>query len=276
MFKTFTVLFVFAFTTASFAQKQEAKYNDRAAEIQKEIWDNPTQPFKIKQVPPEMNNESAVIIAHSFEVINSAKSKLKFGLGFTQRITYQTTIHERVKINDKAALDDYSTLEYTKKLDLTFSRGFLKLYNKMDSYIGAKIIKPDGTESIVNTNEEVFTKNESRDMEGKLAISNLQVGDILDYYVRVEKMQEADNEVQGPYTFLMGGDYPMLYHYARLQLDEHVGVEYISANDAPSFKESNNDDGDIVLELTQKKSSEISKHIMDFAAPGISIHFTAI
>src|SRR4051794_14243613 len=252
MLKTFTVLFVFAFTAASFAQKQEAKYNDRAAEIQKEIWDNPTQPFKIKQAPPEMNNESAVIIAHSFEVINSAKSKLKFGLGFTQRITYQTTIHERVKINDKAALDDYSTLEYTKKLDLTFSRGFLKLYNKMDSYIGAKIIKPDGTESIVNTNEEVFTKNESRDQEGKLAISNLQVGDILDYYIRIEKMQEANNNVQGPYTFLMGGDYPMLYYYARLQLDEHVGVEYISANDAPSFKESNNDDGDIVLELTQK------------------------
>jgi hypothetical protein len=29
-----------------------------------------------------------------------------------QRMYYQTTFHERVKINDKAALDDYSTLEY--------------------------------------------------------------------------------------------------------------------------------------------------------------------
>jgi hypothetical protein len=252
MLKSFTVLFVFVFTTASIAQNKEVKYDDRSAEIQKEIWDNPSQPFTVTQVPSAMDSESAVIIARSFEVINSAKSKLKFGLGFTQRITYQTTIHERVKINDKAALDDYSTLEYTKKLDLTYSRGFLKLYNKTDSYIGAKIIKPDGTESIVNTNEEVFTKNESRDKEGKLAISNLQVGDILDYYIRVEKMQEADNEVQGPYTFLMGGDYPMLYYNARLQLDEHVGVEYISANGAPPFKESKNDDGDIVLELIQQ------------------------
>src|SRR4051794_12792684 len=118
MLKTFTALFVFAFATAGLAQKQEAKYNDRAVEIQKEIWDNASEPFKITQVPVEMNNESGVIIARSFEVINSTKSRLKFGLGFTQRITYQTTIHERVKINDKAALEDFSTLEYTKKLDL--------------------------------------------------------------------------------------------------------------------------------------------------------------
>jgi len=253
MLKTFGAFLLIVFSvTVGVAQKQEIKYNERAAEVQKEIWSNPSEAFKVTQVPGEMNNESAVIIARSFEIINSAKSKLKFGLGFTQRITYQTTIHERVKINDKAALDEYSTLEYTKKLDLTYSRGFLKLYNKMDSYIGAKIIKPDGTESIVNTNEEVFTRDEDKDKEGKLAISNLQVGDILDYYIRVEKVQEASNEVQGPYTFLMGGEYPMLYYNARLQLDEHVGVEYISANGAPSFKESKNDNGDIILELTQK------------------------
>src|SRR5690242_17545390 len=118
MLKTFIALLLIAPAVTTIAQKQEIKYNDRAAEIQKEIWDNSSAPFKVTQVPAEMNNESAVIIARSFEVINSAKSKLKFGLGFTQRITYQTTIHERVKINDKAALDDYSTLEYTKKLDL--------------------------------------------------------------------------------------------------------------------------------------------------------------
>src|SRR4051794_21918217 len=106
MLKSFTVLFVFVFTTASIAQNKKVKYDDRSAEIQKEIWDNPSQPFTVTQVPSAMDSESAVIIARSFEVINSAKSKLKFGLGFTQRITYQTTIHERVKINDKAALDD--------------------------------------------------------------------------------------------------------------------------------------------------------------------------
>jgi hypothetical protein len=242
------------FVAKGFAQKADVKYDERAAEIQKEIWDNKSAPFQVVQIPAEMNNESAVIIARSFEVINSAKMKLKMGLllGTTQRITYQTTFHERVKINDKAALDDYATIEYTKKIDRSFSYGFSKLYNKTNTYIGAKIIKANGAETIVNTNEEVLIKNESKDKEGKLAISDLQVGDILDYYIRVEKLQEANNDMQGPYTLVMGGEYPILFYNAKLQLDERVGVEYISANGAPSFKEYNTDNGDIVLELTQK------------------------
>ena len=254
MRKLFPVLLLMVLYAKSFAQKADVKYNEHAAEIQKEIWDNKSAPFQVAQISAEMNNESAVIIARSFEVINSAKMKLKMGLllSATQRISYQTTFHERVKINDKAALDDYSTLEYTKKIDRSFSYGFSKLYNKTDTYIGAKIIKANGAETIVNTDEEVLTKNESKNQHGKLAISDLQVGDILDYYIRVEKMQEASNEMQGPYTFVMGGEYPVLYYNAKLQLDERVGVEYISANGAPSFKEYNNDNGDIVLELTQK------------------------
>jgi hypothetical protein len=250
--RAFIVLLFTASIATSFAQKVDVSYTQRSAEIQKEIWDNPIAPFKILEIPAEMNNESAVIIASSFEVINSAKSRLKWGLGVTQRITYQTTLHERVKINDKAALDDYSTIEYTKKLDRTYTHGFSKIYNKTETYIGVKIIKADGTQIIVNTDEEVLTKDETKDKEGKLAISNLQVGDILDYYIRVEKLQEANNAVQGPYTFVMGGEHPILYYSARLQLDEHVGVEYISANGAPSFKENINENDDIVLELEQK------------------------
>src|SRR5438093_592265 len=135
--RVFIVLLLAAFTATGFAQKQDVKYTVRADEIQKEIWSNPSSPFKLTQVPAEMNNESQVV-------------------------------------------------------------------------------------------------------------------EIIDYYIRVEKLQEANNAIQGPYTLVMGGEYPILYYNARLQLDEHVGVEYISANGAPSFKESNNDDGDIVLELTQK------------------------
>src|SRR5438046_2870986 len=167
------------------AQKDQKDYNQRAQDIQTEIWSNPAQPFSVKTVPAEMNNESAVIIATSFDVVNSAKMKMKFsplGFGAVQRLYYQTTYHERVKINDKAALDDYSTLEYQKKLDRTVSAALMKIYNKTDRFIGAKIIKPDGKEIVVNTNEEVLTTNESKTKEGKLAIPDLQVGDILDYY----------------------------------------------------------------------------------------------
>src|SRR5262249_22459942 len=107
---------------SAFTQKDEKEYRRRSQEIQTEIWNNAPAAFSVKAVPADMDNESAVIIATSFDVINSAKAKLKFAaLTTVQRMYYQTTFHERVKINDKAALDDYSTLEYEKKLDKTVS-----------------------------------------------------------------------------------------------------------------------------------------------------------
>ena len=249
------------FLSAS-AQKDEKQYQQRAQDIQTEMWSNPSQPFSIKTIPSTMDSESAVIIATSFDVVNSAKMKMKWSaLTAVQRLFYQTTYHERVKINDKAALDDYSTLEYQKKLDRTFSAGFVKVYNKTDTYIGAKIIKPDGKEIIVNTAEEVLTKDENKKKEGKLAIPDLQIGDILDYYLRTEKMQELTAETQGPYTFFLGGDYPILYQSIRLQLDEKTGVEYVNANNAPAFKESRDDDGNIVLSLEQKNLPKIQSSL---------------
>jgi hypothetical protein len=197
---------LFAFVVIQlYAQKDEKAYRQRSQEIQADIWNHAPQAFSVKTIPAEMDNESAVIIATSFNVINSSKAKLKFAaLTTVQRMFYQTTFHERVKINDKAALDDYSTLEYQKKLDKTVSALFIKVYNKMDTYVGAKIIKPDGKEVIVNTDEEVLTKDETRRQEGKIAIPDLQVGDILDYYMCTEKLQEYVTEVQGPIYIFPG------------------------------------------------------------------------
>lgn len=254
----------FCILVSASAQKDVKEYKQRAQDIQTEMWSNPSQPFAAKAIPDNMNNESAVIIATSFDVVNSAKMKMKFsplGFGNVQRLYYQTTYHERVKINDKAALDDYSTLEYQKKLDKTVSAGLMKIYNKTDRFIGAKIIKPDGKEIVVNADEEVLTTNQSKTKEGKLAIPGLQVGDILDYYLRTEKMQEMNAETQGPYTFFLGGEYPALYQSIRLQLDEKSGVEYVSANGAPAMKEMRDDDDNIVLSLEQKNLPKIQSSI---------------
>ncbi len=282
MRKTILALSAIILTVTAFAQKDVKKYNERAAEVKKEIWDAAAAPFDVKTVPAELNNESAVIIARSFEIINSAKFRFKFslfGMGGTERLKYITTMHEKVKINDKSALEEYATIEYKKKLDKSVTIGFAKLYDKMETYVGAKIIKPDGKIITVNTDEEVMTKNEDKNKQGKLAISDLQVGDILDYYVRVEELQENKTEKQGPYTFVMGGEYPMMNYNVRLQLDEKVGIEYISANGAPAFKESKNADGDIILELSQSNLPKFESSLWTNAArqrPYISLQYKFI
>ncbi len=254
--KTFLVAAICLLSASAFAQtKDETKYRERAEDVRKEIWETAGPQFKVKAVPAELNNESAVVIARYFEIINSSKFRLKFslfGFGGARRLSYRTTLHERVKIGDKAALEEFSSIEYKKKLDKSASYAFAKIINKMETYIGAKIVKPDGKEIIVNTDEEVLTKNKSKDKEGKLAISDLQVGDILDYFIRIEEMQETGAEAQGPYSFVMAGEYPFMHYQVRLQLDDKCNVKYITANGAPSFRESTTDDGDFVLELTQK------------------------
>jgi hypothetical protein len=236
-------------------QKDAARYRERSEEVRQEIWGKAVAEFKVTSVPAEMNNESAVIIARGFDITNSSKSKLKWSVlsfGVARRNLYRTVYHERVKINDKTALNDFSTIEYRKKLDNSTRFGFSKIYNKLDTYIGAKIIKGDGKEVVVNTDEEVLTTDEKKKQEGKLAISDLQVGDILDYYIDVEEMQETGEDVQGPFTFVMGGEYPILYLNVRMQLDEKAGVKYIAANNAPDLRRGVTDDGEIVLKLEMK------------------------
>ena len=80
MKKLISLVGLVIFSAQVFAQKADAKYKEHAADVQKEIWDPKAAPFQVKDIPADMNNESAVIIARSFEVINSAKLKLKFSL----------------------------------------------------------------------------------------------------------------------------------------------------------------------------------------------------
>src|ERR1700712_2256729 len=100
--KLFLAIALLCIFLSASAQKDEKEYQQRAQDIQTEMWSNPAQPFSVKTIPSTMDSESAVIIATSFDVVNSAKMKMKWSaLTAIQRMYYQTTYHERVKINDK-------------------------------------------------------------------------------------------------------------------------------------------------------------------------------
>lgn len=257
----FTVLFI-CIALGALSQKDVAAYKQRAAQVEAEVWGKPSKEFMVTGIPAGMDSESAVIIATSVEMINSANIKKEYtAIGPIQRIYSQTTFHERVKINDRAALEDYGSLEYQKKFDQSVSAGLSRLQNKMESYIGARVIKPGGKEITVSTNEEVLTEDKTSSKAGKLAISELQVGDILDYYIRIEQMQDITAEIEGPYTFFLGGEYPVLYQYLRLQLDEDAGVAYINSNGAPALKELRDADNNIILGLQLRNLPKIQSSV---------------
>ncbi|MDB4920420.1 hypothetical protein [Mucilaginibacter sp.] len=256
------ICLISAVTTFAQSDKEKAAYIEKAAQLKTEVWGSPVAEFKATAVPANFSKESAVILARSFSLSRASSGKLKFGraIGITTRTTKFSIFHERVKINDKTALESFSTLSYQKRLDKTTSQLFAKFANVNNTFIGAKVIKPAGKEIIVNTSEEVLTKNESKDQKGKLAIPDLQVGDILDYYIC--KQDIADKEEGNFYKdndnlFFLVDEYPVLYYSIDYQFNKKIKVKTVYANGAPHFEESHNNEGDQMLSL---KLSNIPKY----------------
>ena len=242
--------------------KDEKIYKERAAEIQDEVWNNADKAFEAKVAPEKYKNESAVVLAKSVEVTNSTKRKFKmitiFG-GTVKQYKYFTTLRERVLINDKSALEDFSTLNYKKIADNSVRAGALRFKDISKTFIGVKIFKQAG--KVINISpddEEVLTRNTDKDKEGKLAIPDLQIGDILDYYIRIEEVVEVTTEVRGPDLFFLGGEYPILYYNVKYILDKKCGADIMSMNGAKPMSETTNSDDDILLEFTEKDLPKIN------------------
>ena len=165
---------------AGFSQSIK-NYRERAVEIQHEVWDDTSAAFRVTQPPVEISHENGVILATSFDVTDNSKSVIKLS-GPSDKVNFRITEHTRVKLNSRNAIERYSTLEYLKNESRTHFRDFDLFTKTSDTYIGVKIIKPGGSEKIVNPDDDVYKKNATN--HGLLYIEGLEEGDILDYYAR--------------------------------------------------------------------------------------------
>lgn len=253
--KVFLLSLVCLFTFTRAFSQANISYADKAAQIQKDVWGNAPAPFKVTTVPDNLSNEGAVVLARSFNLQRTSNGRIKFMIitaGSTTHTVKLKTYHERIKLNDKASLGAYSSLEYQKKLDKSVNLFIVKFADVHNTYVGVKIIKPNGKEVIVNTSEEVLLKNENKDQAGKLAIPGLEVGDILDYYISTydesEKM-DGDSFAANDNLFILTDEYPVLYYSIDFQFNKKIQVQYIYGNNAPHFEESTNDAGDQLFSL---------------------------
>lgn len=239
--------------------KDDIRYIERAKEVQQEIWVSDNKAFDNSEVPEKYNNESAVIIAKSVEITNAKNSKYNIMVGIVHQFRYFTTYRVRVLLNDKAALNEFSTLNYRKDINNSRSFNLYKYKNMYRTYIGAKIFKKGNKVITVNpSEEEVLTENKDKHKEGKIAIPDLQIGDILDYYVRVEEVVEADNNVRGPDVYFMGSEYPMLNYHIKYVFDKRSGVDLMNMNGAKAMTESINEKKERILEITETNLPKIT------------------
>lgn len=245
---SFTLLFVsLTISLNTVAQKKGADYDKRAAEVKKEIWGWQIPAFNNKTIPAEFANEAGVVIARHQEI----KAIVTSG-GRYKDMQFINTFREQVKINDKATLEEFSEFSYNK-----YNKRFMwgKRNAGVMAFLGIRIIKPDGSVKEIDISEEVLTRDEKNAKESKLAISGLEVGDIIDYFL--SRHEESDVRfATDPYIFAFGDDKPILHYSIHGEFGDDCAVEFRSMNGAPEFKVTKNAEGSNILDVEMKNMAK--------------------
>lgn len=235
-------------------------YSEHAKQVRDIVWAWDKPEFKSYDVPDKYANESAVIIAKHREITVSRKNKFSmFGLlstgnpNMAKSLNYVSTERFLVKINDNVSLEEYSELSFKER---ERRAGVLRA-DKYQTVVGARIIKPDGRVIDVNFDEAVIVtegKNDKTDYK-KLAIPDLQIGDVLDYFF--QDMIDVDSYNIPTQNFYFASTFPMLSCSIYCEIGNKLTVEYRSCNGAPELRSSTNNDGNITLYAEKKNIDKI-------------------
>lgn len=218
--------------------------------IRAEVYSLELPQFKVKEIPEMYRNESAVIKAVYEEV--DAKKKTGFGLiPGTLRFSAKAQIRGShltrllVHINDKAALDKYSELDFDTDRRTKYWDGYEKNRHSM----GVRLIKPDGTVIDIDTSEfvDVEEGKKGEKKSRKLAIPGLEVGDDIDlFYYTESKLQNVHPD---PVIFNLRDDAPIMNYRIHCVVDDNLSTQYRTLNGAPEFTVSRDEDKNYVLDL---------------------------
>lgn len=191
--------------------------------------------FNVTTVPDNWKNESAVIIGQRTEYLFTRPNSGKNGVAIVRINEY---VHKRVKLQDKNALEKFSTFYF-----VTMGR---------DGNAEYRIIKSSGKEEAVDMSTAIAEESDVPDMykpifyklairSMKIAIPNLEVGDIVDYTIR--SSYDWDMKTEGiqftPFIFSLSNNYPTLYQQYRFTMANGMKVKYRNYNGAPTLKFDN-------------------------------------
>ena len=194
--------------------------NKKELEIKETIWGANDSQKGIVDIPEKWQNESAVILykEHFFDYHK-----------FVKKINYQRYVRKRIKLLDKAALEDFSEFTFSKRSAMA-----VNWWRKGVNYVGIKIIKPDGSERELEIDKEAVETDGSH----KIAISGLEIGDIIDYYIySVEGFKLNYGFNFAPVTSIISDDYPIKKVKLQLNTENDFYLKFNSYNGAPKLQE---------------------------------------
>jgi len=245
----FVALSILAIVQVSAQSKSEEKYRKESAKIREEVWAWDRPEFKSTAVPDKYSNASRIVIAHHTELVADSRSRLTFrGTGNTEKLlTLTEIVRERVRVNDKSAIEEFSELSFTR---FEVKSGFLR-NKRSTTYVGVRIIKPDKSVKEVNADDMVLTLDSDSEKKAKLAIPDLQQGDIIDYFIATEQKMN-DDYAPRQYNILLFDEAPVLHYSFHGQLGKKYAIDYRSYNGAPDLTVTKNEGKEMIIDVEKK------------------------
>jgi hypothetical protein len=189
--------------------------------IHEKVWGDKKETYKNIEIPSEWQNESAVYLFRTVDYIYDRPHN---------SIEYTKISHSKIKLLDQAAVTEFSTFKYPKD----DSRGYNRVTNTLT--VGVKIIKSDGSEIVIDTEEEVIENEKER----KLAIQNLEKGDIIEYFFHENYiMSENDLYHYEPVENYVNTEYPIVNYKFALITEKDFFINYTSLNGVPELTRKN-------------------------------------
>ena len=235
-------------TTPNANADDKEKYKLFAEETRKEVWALKLPEFTNTAVPDKYKDESAVILAAHSRLEITKKTRFNVGAflgGFhyiDREVNCRDLYRMLVQINDKAALKEYSEFDYKaeiRKKDWRYDENYQQV-------LGVRIIKPDGTVNEVSTDEYMTATEGKKDQEQlqKLAVPGLEIGDKIDIFFF--NYTSLENHNLDPFVFRFRQSHPMLSYTVHCEIDDKLTTQYRTLNGAPDFKQSKDENGNIV------------------------------
>jgi hypothetical protein len=196
----------------AFAQKKD--------KVQELFWGSNDAYKSANTIPDKWKNESAVVIYKNEDYIFE-----KTGM----TVTYTSSIRRRVKLLDQAAVTEFSEFGFKDQVN----RSSNYWTRKGSNAVGIKVVKPDGSEKIIDIKEEAVKVEEGK----KIAIPNLEIGDIIDYYYyTISGFKTASEYGWDPIELTLGDEYPIMNFKVGFKSENDFYVNFQTYNGAPELK----------------------------------------
>ncbi|MGQ0737976.1 MAG: hypothetical protein ACT4OJ_02845 [Bacteroidota bacterium] len=271
MRKLFLLFATAVLSNSVFAQEDDDTFSpsklESIAKNMKQVWDDADPDFSVTAAPDKWKEESGVIIAQ--------KTRFSFDKDANKLAVYEIT-RRRIKLNDRDAVNSYSSV-------------YFRIGSSNDG-AGIKIIKANGAVQDVSLRNAVYVednddipatftpyigkastyydKSKSRVLFYKVAIPDLDPGDIIDYGTifyddnTVKKMNYIEFD---PIYFVCTREYPVLSQKFEIDTDNNSFVNSKSSMGAPLFKETGNSNAEYSWEDRSREKLKDTRWVNSLA-----------